>query len=170
MMHLNADRIAELARAKDAPLSTATAAEREHLASCAACRTARARDAVVDRALRAAAWPVPSASFVAAARTRFLAARRAQEVRRRLRVAIGAAVLTALVVVSTLAAGVIAAKQVVLMAALHLKDVVIALDLVSTVTGRSGFAPVLVAIVCTACLALSMGVIARLARAPVAIR
>ncbi len=169
MMHLTPERLAELGRPEGAPLATPSADERDHLAGCAECRTARARDEALDRALRAVPRPVPSADFVAATQRRFLAARRALEVRRRLRVAIGAAALMTLVVGSTVVMGLIALKQVVLLAALHLKDVIVTLDLVSTLAGRSGLAPVLVAVACTACLALSMGVIARLARAPAAI-
>ena len=166
MSHLEASRIAELSRA--AATSPADGDERAHLESCDECRAALRRDEALGQALRAVPWPSPSPTFVAAAQARFLAARRAHEVRRRVAASVGAAALTLATLIVAATAGLVASKQLVLFTALRIKDAVVAFELASALVGRNPVVPVVAALMCIATLVLSMGAIARLARAPVA--
>jgi hypothetical protein len=165
MSHLEPSRIAELSRGQ-AP-ADAGGDEHSHLETCDECRAALRRDQALGQALRGVPWPMPSASFVAVAQARFAAARRAHEVRRRVVASVGAAVLTLTTLVVAATAGLVASKQLVLFAALRIKDAAVAFELASTLMGRNPFVPVLAALICVSTLMLSMGAIARLARTPV---
>jgi len=164
MSHLEPSRIAELSRGQAAGLAGDD--ERSHLEGCDECRAALRRDQALGQALRAVPAPMPSASFVALAQARFAAARRAHDVRRRVIASVGAAALTLSTLLVAATAGLVASKQLVLFVALRIKDAVVALDLASTLLGRNPIVPVVAALVCVTTLVLSMGAIARLARAP----
>lgn len=168
MSHLEPSRIAELSRVQAPGLGDAAHDESAHLESCDECRAALRRDQALGQALRAVPWPTPSPSFVAAAQARFLAARRAHEVRRRVAASVGAAMLTITTMLVAAMAGLVASKQLVLFTALRIKDAVVAFELASALVGRNPVVPLVAALACIGTLALSMGAIARLARAPVA--
>jgi hypothetical protein len=167
MSHLSTERIAELSRGDVEGAGVAGGDERNHLDTCDDCRAALRRDQALGQALRAVPWPVPPASFVAAAQARFAAARRAHEVRRHVIASVGAAALTLATLMVAATAGLVASKQLVLFAALRIKDAAVALDLASTLMGRNPIVPLVAGLLCVATLVLSMGAIARLARAPV---
>jgi hypothetical protein len=131
-------------------------------------------DETIDRALgdtlRSMAWPTPPASFVALTQARFVAARRAREIRHRLYAAVGVAAFTVVTLLAGLTMGLVASKQIVLFIADQLANLALVVNLASTLVGRSALVPVMAALICTVALALSMGIIARMSKATVELR
>jgi hypothetical protein len=163
--HVAGERLLELSRGQ-APGTAASAEERAHLERCAECSEALAGEEAIGRALRSMAWPAPSASFVALAQARFVIARRAQDVRRRLMAAVGVAALATLLLLAVGTLGIISAKQVLMAVTLELKEMVIALHVLATIMSRAPLLPFIAILGCACSFTLSSVVLAKLLRAP----